>query len=513
MTRAAALLLAGLAAGPSLVASASDIFARSASDGHVLAVNFQKERTTHPGHRKRDTVFAKLDNEYLLYYVDVKVGTPPQDIRLQIDTGSSDVWAPSSNSAFCRSKKNQCKEGSYNASKSSTRQLVSRNGFKISYLDGSHAEGDFISEAFTIGNITVKDMQIGVGLDTDIDAGILGIGYPANSVSEEMYPGLVDQLVSHGYIKAKAYSLYLNDQEANTGSILFGGIDTEKFQGNLTGLPIQLERDRTVPTEFTVALTSVALSIEGRQEEVISSNALPAVLDSGSSLTYLPNSTVAAIVKNFDGYWDPNLKSYIVPCSLSNNHNDFVTYRFGGSKGPEIRVALEELTNYILDVNGDIWTDVNNNPQCIFGIQPQPADFGDTYIFGDTFLRSAYVVYDLDGNKIWLAQTIFNATKSRILEIQKSSSSRSGVPNASGVASLVSARPTSTALHKPRPTAVTLAKTGTASSANPEETTASGDAPAETNSNTRSNFGLRVEADKLFSFLAVALACMLSIFI
>ena len=56
-------------------------------------------------------------------------------------------------------------------------------------------------------------------------------------------------------------------------------------------------------------------------------------------------------------------------------------------------------------------------------------------MLGDTFLRSAYVVYDLSNNEISLAQTNFNATKSNVMEIQ---SGTAGVPDATGVANAVS---------------------------------------------------------------------------
>jgi hypothetical protein len=64
---------------------------------------------------------------------------------------------------------------------------------------------------------------------------------------------------------------------------------------------------------------------------------------------------------------------------------------------------------------------------------------GSTSVLGDTFLRSAYVVYDLQNNQISIAQTDFNATSSNVVEI-----TAGGVPGASMVASPVSTLSVST---------------------------------------------------------------------
>jgi hypothetical protein len=57
--------------------------------------------------RRADTVTAALGNAETagLYYANVSVGTPAQDLNLQIDTGSSDVWLPSSSASLCKSAK------------------------------------------------------------------------------------------------------------------------------------------------------------------------------------------------------------------------------------------------------------------------------------------------------------------------------------------------------------------------------------------------------------------------
>src|SRR6266487_4464949 len=53
--------------------------------------------------RARNSVLEPLANEQVQggYYATVSIGTPGQSISLQIDTGSSDVWVPSSTAMLC----------------------------------------------------------------------------------------------------------------------------------------------------------------------------------------------------------------------------------------------------------------------------------------------------------------------------------------------------------------------------------------------------------------------------
>ncbi len=52
---------------------------------------------------KRGTVQTALGNyqQMGLYAVNATIGTPPQSFTLQLDTGSSDVWVPSSKASMC----------------------------------------------------------------------------------------------------------------------------------------------------------------------------------------------------------------------------------------------------------------------------------------------------------------------------------------------------------------------------------------------------------------------------
>jgi len=84
----------------------------------------------------------------------------------------------------------------------------------------------------------------------------------------------------------------------------------------------------------------------------------------------------------------------------------------------------------------------NGKAACQFGIEPAGQN---PVLFGDTFLRSAYVVYDLDNEQVSIAQTDFNATTSNVQEIKAGAG---GVPNVASTANGASASQTVTGIPK-----------------------------------------------------------------
>ena len=303
------------------------------------------------------------------------------------------------------------------ANSSSTYRYISSD-FNITYVDGSGSSGDYASDTFTIGETTLSQLQFGIGYESTSQEGILGIGYQINEVQagrlgKPVYNNLPAALVADNKIKSNAYSLWLNDLSANTGSILFGGVDTDQYHGTLETLPVQPESSEFA--EFLITLTGLSLG-----NTVIANNqALAVLLDSGSSLTYLPDTMIEVIYQETAAVYNSNLGAAYVPCSLANNGT---TLDFTFST-VTISVAMDEM---IIPFSSGPFPD--GTPACLFGLAPSG---GSTSVLGDTFLRSAYVVYDLDNNEISLAQTNFNASSSNIVEIGTGSNA---VPDASAVA-------------------------------------------------------------------------------
>ena len=288
--------------------------------------------------------------------------------------------------------------------------------------------------------MTLQNQQIGIGYESESQEGILGIGYTANEVSVvtdngQTYPNVPQLMTNDGIIQSNAYSLWLDDLEANTGSILFGGVDTDKYQGSLQTLPIQSEDG--VYAEFLITLTGVSLSYGGTNVSLNSGDLpTPVLLDSGSSLTYLPDDITSALYDQVGAKYDSEEETAFVPCSLANNAST-IDFTF---TSPVISIPMSEMViNPGTSSDGSQASFSDGSAACIFGVAP--AGEGGLSVLGDTWIRSAYVVYDLSNNEISLAQTNFNSTTSNIMEIGTGSN---GVPDATGVADAVSATATQT---------------------------------------------------------------------
>jgi len=350
-----------------------------------------------------------LDNEQTLYYANITLGTPAQKLQVSLDTGSSDLWVNSANSQLCSSAQEQCQGGTYSQRASSSAKTIN-NDFNISYVDGSGAVGSYLSDTLGFAGVTLDNFQFGIGEESASTMGVLGISYQAievqvNRAGGQPYPNLPIALRDAGHINTAAYSLWLNDLDSSTGSILFGGVNSGMYEGNLVTVPV-IEQEGGF-FELAVALSGIQFG----GKNMASSKDLPiaVVLDSGTSLIYLPDDIVQNIYNQVNVVLDQGTAyAYCEDASSSKQ----LSFTFSGKT---INVPMNELYISVgTDQNGQPATFQNGKEACIFGVAPSG---GSTPLLGDTFLRSAYVVYDLQNNEISIAQTNFNSTTNHIQEI------------------------------------------------------------------------------------------------
>lgn len=229
-----------------------------------------------------------------------------------------------------------------------------------------------------------------------------GLEATAQSASDDYftYPTILDTMVSQGVISCRAYSLYLDDLSASTGGLIFGGYDTEKYTGSLVTLPNVLS-----DPVLSVPLSSITFTDPAGSTTTLATGSVGVILDSGTPISRLPSDVfddlVAAVeglnyqVESSDDY------GYVVDCALGQASG----YLNLGFEDPDtgnsvvISVPFSELA-------------VPESDICVFGATPQ--DYQDL-VFGDTFMRSMYIVYDLDSYQISLAQSNFNSASSNVV--------------------------------------------------------------------------------------------------
>lgn len=328
------------------------------------------------------TFTETLYNKDAYYITYVYAGSNKQKIGVDLDTGSSDLWFVDS-SAGCFD--NACQYGTYNPLESTTSKNLNEVFF-IEYGDNSYAQGlyytDDIGFASSDSSAVAKNLQFADATRNDAGMGILGIGFDTLGAEATVitggptYPNLPYVLKNQGIISKVAYSLFLDSPDAASGSVLFGGKDLAKVNGELVTLPI------TTDNALTVNLNTLSL---GNQTAEINTDVL---LDSGTTIFYLPDAAFTQLIGSLPGAYWKNVSGtplYLVDCATPVPD---LTFEFN-FEGITIPVPLND--TYSTNI-----TDENDQfVGCGYLIST-----GN--ILGDTFLRRAYVVYDLEDGEISL---------------------------------------------------------------------------------------------------------------
>ncbi|KAF8749204.1 peptidase A1 family [Rhizoctonia solani] len=159
------------------------------------------------------------EEDDLLWAGTITIGTPGQSFLIDFDTGSADLWVPSSS---CRTS--GCSpHKKYTASSSSTSKSQS-GSFSIQYGDGSTASGPIYSDTVTVGGLSVTSQYFSPVTSES-----------SSFASDPEDATFVDNLYSQGEISSPVFSFRL----ATTGSELYlGGTNAAKYSGSITYVPL-----------------------------------------------------------------------------------------------------------------------------------------------------------------------------------------------------------------------------------------------------------------------------------
>jgi len=312
------------------------------------------------------------------YFSDITIGTPPQSFKVVLDTGSSNLWVPSSEcgsiACYLHTK--------YDSSSSST---YKKNGSSFEIRYGSGELSGFVSQdTMTIGDLKIKDQvfaeateEPGLAFAFGRFDGILGLGYDTISVNKIVPPFY--EMINQGLLDEPVFAFYLGDTnngEGDESEATFGGINKDHYTGKLTEIPLRRKAYWEVDLD---AITFGDATAELDNTGVI--------LDTGTSLIALP-TTLAELLNKEIGAKKGYNGQYTIECDKRDSLPDasFTLSGYNFTITPY---------DYILEVQGS----------CISSFMgmdiPEPA--GPLAILGDAFLRKWYSVYDLGKNSVSLA--------------------------------------------------------------------------------------------------------------
>ncbi|NWV70464.1 PEPC protein, partial [Malurus elegans] len=143
------------------------------------------------------------------YFGEIGIGTPPQNFLVIFDTGSANLWVPSS---YCQSP--ACGDHArFNHSLSSTFLGIDES-YTLSYGFGDVAVA-LGWDTVTIQNITVRNQEFGLSLAEpsrpfyylDFD-GILGMAYPGVAIPS--FSTLLQNLLVQEQLNQPIFSFYFS---------------------------------------------------------------------------------------------------------------------------------------------------------------------------------------------------------------------------------------------------------------------------------------------------------------
>jgi saccharopepsin len=311
------------------------------------------------------------------YYTEISLGSPPQIFKVILDTGSSNLWVPSSKctsiACFLHTK--------YDSSSSST---FKQNGSEFSIQYGSGSMEGFVSrDDLTIGDLTIKGQDFaeavkepGLAFAFGKFDGILGLAYDTISVNHITPPFY--NMINQELLDEPVFSFRIGSSDSDGGEAVFGGIDHSAYSGKIHYVPIRRK------AYWEVELEKVSF---GDDELVLENTG--AAIDTGTSLIALPtdmaemlNAQIGA-KKSWNG-------QYQVDCAKVPNLPE-LSFHFGGKPYPL------KGSDYILEVQGT----------CISAFTGLDINlpWGSLWIIGDVFLRRYFTVYDLGRNGVGFAES------------------------------------------------------------------------------------------------------------
>ncbi|RCN41048.1 eukaryotic aspartyl protease [Ancylostoma caninum] len=326
------------------------------------------------------------------YLGSVVVGTPPQELWLSMDTGSSIMWVidGACYSAECLGYPNNGRsKRKFYKSLSSTFKW--RNGpFSMSYKTG-WTSGKTAEDTVRFGGFTVLSHHLGIAdkvapflAQIPID-GVFGLGLPSNSASGDMLSPM-ELLLPH--LNKKIITVWMNRKVAisrgsDAGYITYGAVDTSNCEQNWNYIPISSNMHWRIPVQgFNIG----GFNHQGNNEQ--------ALCDTGSSYLGAPRNVMNNIARITGATFSAPHGVYTVPCPAMWTLPSLL-FRIGGR---QYRIPSVQ---YVIDMNLG-----NNRCALAFYAMDYDGNLGISWILGVPFIRTFCTIFDYGQKRVGFAIAI-----------------------------------------------------------------------------------------------------------
>lgn len=135
-----------------------------------------------------------------------------------------------------------------------------------------------------------------------------------------------------------------------------------------------------------------------------------ALIDSGTSWMSLTDDLYNGLLEVLG--FESTQNGWFIECDTLRNSEYSVAFGFGGITDTYINVPFGNFADNVTDDNGDPKLTSTGNTIC----SPAFEGGSDRIILGDTFMKAAYTVFNLDEKYVWIAQANYNS-KSNIVAL------------------------------------------------------------------------------------------------
>ncbi|KAJ5138488.1 uncharacterized protein N7515_003336, partial [Penicillium bovifimosum] len=322
-----------------------------------------------------------------MYLAEVGIGTPAQNLNLDFDTGSADLWVWStelSSETLAGNKDHTV----FDPSKSSTYKEKEGSTWQISYGDGSSASGTVGNDDVNIGGLVIKGQAVEVAdvLSTQFvqstGDGLLGLAFSnINTVKPQPVSTPVENMITQSDIPKSAalftakLGSWRDTDEPDKGESFytFGFIDQDTVkaaESEMFYTPIDNSQGFWMFDSTSATVNGKSIARSGNK----------AIADTGTTLALVDDETCQAIYDAIPGAeYDDQNQGWIYPSDTPADKLPVVSFAVGDKQF----VVQKEDLGFAEAKSGYVYGGIQSRGDMTFDI------------LGDTFLKAIYAVFDV----------------------------------------------------------------------------------------------------------------------